>query len=209
MIGNKFKKGFSLIEVILAVAIFGLFATALIGLLMSSYGGNFQSEERNVAVLYAEEGSEAVWSIRRQAWNLLANGDHGLDNSSGYWQFSGTSESLNDGKYTRVITIEDACRDGSGNLVECPAGTVDLYTKKITTTVTYTALTLVSNESLRSIIPDNFIFYNGDANSLAEALRGVVHLSSEESSRNSSALREEALKHDLSLLATKLLAAME
>src|SRR3989338_6413329 len=141
----KNTKGFSLVEIILAVALFGLFATALIGLLMDSYGSNFQAEEKDKATLSAQEGLEAVFSIRRQAWNLLENGNHGLDNASGYWQFSGTADSLDDGKYTRVINISDTCRSG-GSIVNCPSGTVDLHTKKVTSTVTYTAINRVENQ---------------------------------------------------------------
>ena len=132
-------------EIILAVALFGLFATALIGLLMNSYGSDFQAEEVYKSSLYSQEGLEAVWSIRRQAWNFLVNGDYGLTKANGYWEFSGSSELIDD-KYTRIITIADACRDGSKNLVDCPAGTIDLYTKKATVTVTYTSINNIENQ---------------------------------------------------------------
>jgi len=139
------QNGFSLVEIILTVALFGLFATALLGLLMNSYGSNFQASERQKATLYAQQGLEAVWSIRRQAWNLLANGDYGLANSGGYWQFFGSSDLL-ENKYSRVVTIADVCRDGGGNIVDCPGGLVDLYTKKATVRVSYPAITGVGNE---------------------------------------------------------------
>src|SRR3989344_9380748 len=86
------KTGVSLVEVILAVALFALFATALLGLLFASYGSNFQALEKHKAGLYAQEGLEAVLSIRRQAWNLLVNGDHGLTSLAGFWQFNGSSD---------------------------------------------------------------------------------------------------------------------
>ena len=137
-----------MVEIILAVALFGLFSIALIGLLMNSYGSNYQAEEKQVATLYAQQGLDAVWSIRRQAWNLLVNGDYGVNSTAGYWQFAGSADYLDDNKYTRVITIVDACRDGSSNLVDCtaPGATVDLHTKKATSKVTYTAITGVNNE---------------------------------------------------------------
>ena len=136
--------GFSLVEIILAIALFGLFATALLGLLMNSYASDFQAAEREEANLYARQGMEAVWSIRRQAWNLLENGDHGLANTSGHWQFSGSSDLLDD-KYARVVTVADACRSG-GDIVDCPSGTIDLHTKKAIVRVVYTAITGVSNQ---------------------------------------------------------------
>ncbi len=141
------KYGFSLVELILAVALFGLFAPALLGLLMNSYGSDFQAQEKDRANLYAQEGLEAVWSIRRQAWNLLENGDHGLTNFNDYWQFSGSSNLL-DNKYIRIVTIADACRNINGNLIDCaaPGATIDLQTKKVTVKVTYTAITGVNNE---------------------------------------------------------------
>jgi len=140
------KKGFSLVEIILAVALFGIFATAFISLLINAYGSNFQASEKDKAALYAKQGMEAVWSIRRQAWNLLANGDYGLTSTNGYWEFSGSSELLED-KYTRIINIADACRDIAGDIVECtePGATVDLHTKKATVNVGYTAITGFNN----------------------------------------------------------------
>jgi len=140
------KLGFSLVELILAIALFGLFATALIGLLMNSYGSDFQAEEKEKANLYAQEGLEAVWSIRRQAWNLLENGDHGLDKGSGHWQFSSSPDLLEE-KYTRTITIADACRNLGGDITDCsvPGALVDLHTKKATVIVTYPAITGITN----------------------------------------------------------------
>ncbi|MFA6254409.1 MAG: type II secretion system protein [Patescibacteria group bacterium] len=140
------RKGFSLVELILAIALFGLFATALIGLLVNSYGSDFQAEEREKANLYVQEGLEAVWSVRRQAWNLLTNGDHGLDKSSGYWQFSGSPDLLEE-KYTRTLTINDACRNSGGDIIDCSVGgaLVDLHTKKATVVVTYPAITGIIN----------------------------------------------------------------
>ncbi|MFA5022375.1 MAG: DUF4082 domain-containing protein [Patescibacteria group bacterium] len=141
---NKTKKirfGFSLVEVILAVALFGLFATALIGLLMNSYGSNYQSAERDLATLYAQQGLEATRSIRRQAWNFLVNGDHGVSDAAGRWEFLGSVDTLGD-KYTRVISISNVCRDSSSNIVDCiQAGAiVDLYTKKAVSKVLYTSI---------------------------------------------------------------------
>ncbi len=46
---SKFRRkrlGFSLVEVILAVALFGLFSVALVGLLLTSYDSNFQAQEK-------------------------------------------------------------------------------------------------------------------------------------------------------------------
>ncbi|MDX9892842.1 MAG: prepilin-type N-terminal cleavage/methylation domain-containing protein [Patescibacteria group bacterium] len=142
----RINKGFSLVEVILAVALFGMFATALLGLLMNSYGSDVQARQKDLATLYAQEGMEAVWSIRRQSWNFLNNGTFGLDNSAGYWQFLEEADLL-DGRYTRTIIIADACRDGGSNLVDCltPGATVDLYAKKVISKVDYASINGIAN----------------------------------------------------------------
>src|SRR3989338_3820840 len=87
--------GASLVEVILAIALFGLFATALIGLLTGSYQGGLQAAQRDTATTYAQQGIEAVRSIRRMSWNLLENGSHGVQlGAGGYWEFAGRTDSL-------------------------------------------------------------------------------------------------------------------
>ena len=141
------NRGFSLVELILAIALFGMFATALVGLLWASYGSNVQAAQRDKASWFAREGMEAAWSIRRQGWNLLTNGSYGLTHASNYWEFSGSADSLDDGLYTRVTTIADACRDGGGALVDCsaPSSTVDLYTKRATVEVSYNSITGVNS----------------------------------------------------------------
>ena len=141
------RLGFSLVEVILAVALFGLFATALIGLLMNSYGSNLQAAEKDKANFYAQQGLEAVWSIRRQAWNFLVNGDHGVNTNAGYWQFIGTSDLLDD-RYTRVVNVNNICRNASSQIIDCsaPGAIIDLHTKKVSSKVTYSAVTGVNNE---------------------------------------------------------------
>src|SRR3989344_1116576 len=148
------KTGVSLVEVILAVALFALFATALLGLLFASYGSNFQALEKHKAGLYAQEGLEAVLSIRRQAWNLLVNGDHGLTSLAGFWQFNGSSD-LIENKYQRTITLNDVCRDPSGLIVDClsPGALPDLHSKQAVVKVSYAAITGVNNEvTLESLL---------------------------------------------------------
>ncbi|MDD2807538.1 MAG: type II secretion system protein [Patescibacteria group bacterium] len=147
MTALKKQSGFSLVEVILAVALFGLFATALIGLLMNSYGSDIQAKEKDAATIYAQQGIDAVRSIRRQAWNFLVNGSYGLDQSIGHWQFSGSSDFLA-AKFTCVTTIGNACRDVGKNLVDCvtPGSQIDLETKKVTVVVSYTAVNGVLNK---------------------------------------------------------------
>ncbi|MBN1779251.1 MAG: hypothetical protein JW816_03465 [Candidatus Buchananbacteria bacterium] len=144
---SRQNKGMSLIEVILAVGLFSLFATALVGLLIISYGSNLQAAQRDQASFYVQEGLEAVGAIRRQAWNYLIDGSYGLTKENGYWEFSGESDLIDD-RFTRVVTISSVCRDGGKNIIECdqPDAKIDLYSKKVAVDVSYTAITGVEND---------------------------------------------------------------
>jgi prepilin-type N-terminal cleavage/methylation domain-containing protein len=100
---NK-KEGFSLLELILAIAIFSLGSVAMSTLLIDSNITTRLGTERTEALFYAKEGIEAVRSIRDNSWAGLEIGTHGLDNSGVAWAFSGALEEIN-GKYTRTVEV--------------------------------------------------------------------------------------------------------
>lgn len=102
---KKNTKGFSLLELILAITIFSLSSVALALLLIDSGISTKLSLERGEALFYAKEGMEAVRSVRNNVtWSGFSAGNHGLLNAGGIWSFDGASD-LIDNKYTRVITI--------------------------------------------------------------------------------------------------------
>lgn len=134
---RRFKKrGFSVVEVIVAM---GLFVVGLTAVAVSVFGG-FSSartgDEDTRAWFFAQEGIEAVRSIKRQGWQYLIPGTYGLQPAGGSsrWTFTGT-EDLND-KFLRRVTIQEVRRDGSGNIV-ASGGTVDPATFKVISNVTW------------------------------------------------------------------------
>lgn len=131
-------KGFSVIEVILAAAIFLVFASGIGTVVLVGFGGNRLGEEQTIATQFASEGIEAAKSIKNQAYsNLINSAGTGLAVSGGVWTFSGSNNQYGpSNKYTRVITVGDVQRDGSGNIV-ASGGSADNNTKKITSTVSW------------------------------------------------------------------------
>lgn len=99
------KAAFSLIEVIVAVAIFAIFGTALLTATLGVPFSIENSEDRLAARYLEQEAQEALRAMRSYDWNELNTGTHGLDESSGYWQFSGSSDSFD--KFTRSIVVTD------------------------------------------------------------------------------------------------------
>lgn len=101
------KKGFSLLELVLAIAIFSLGAVSLATLLIDSNISTKLSIERTEALLYAKEGVGAVRTIRDADWDSVIEGEYGLEYTDGSWAFSEEPD-LIDSKYTRTVTIEDS-----------------------------------------------------------------------------------------------------
>ncbi|TSC85710.1 MAG: Uncharacterized protein G01um101416_824 [Microgenomates group bacterium Gr01-1014_16] len=131
------RKGYLVIEVLLAAALFVTFATGAIVAVISSGDTNRRAAEQTAAMGYLSEGLEAARSIKNQGFaNLLPTPSLGVARSAGgVWSFSGTSNSTDSGRYTRVISVADVNRDGSGNIVL--TGTPDPNTKKVTSGVSW------------------------------------------------------------------------
>jgi hypothetical protein len=137
------ESGFSVVEIILASALFLIFSGASIVVVLQGFDANRVATETIVANQYASEGIEAVRSIRNQSYaKLVATAGTGVTQvpaGTGVWTFSGVQDQntfapVN--KYTRVITISAVRRDASGNIVSS-GGTVDPNTMKATSTVTW------------------------------------------------------------------------
>jgi hypothetical protein len=125
----KNDSGFSVIEVLLAAALFIIFSSAIITAVLQGFDANRLGNEETIANEYSSEGIEAVRSIKNQAYSNIVNsaGTGVIRNGSNVWAFSGANNTF--GKYTRVITVADVQRDGSGNIVAGGGGTVGLTTQ--------------------------------------------------------------------------------
>ena len=115
----KSLRGFSIVEALIASAIFGLLTIGLVsgylfGLESTALAGN-----RARATLLAEEGIEAVRNIRDGDFENLVDGAHGLTQTESQWDFLGTSNEID--IFSRVVDI----------------GTIDADRKFVTSTVTW------------------------------------------------------------------------
>lgn len=116
---KKTKKAFSLVEILLSVALFNLFVTGIVGAWLYGQESTALSGKRSQAVYLAEEGLEAVRNIRDAAFSNLADGTYGLAISGGQWVLSGTQDTT--GIFTRQIVISS----------------IDANTKNVKSTVTW------------------------------------------------------------------------
>ena len=106
------EAGFSVIELILAAALFMIIATGSITVILQGLDSNRLGEEQTVANQYATEGMEAVRSIKNQGFsNLTAVNPtpRAVNPIAGVWAFGadGTSNQFGpNNKYTRTIKKE-------------------------------------------------------------------------------------------------------
>jgi type II secretory pathway pseudopilin PulG len=114
------NKGFSLVEIILASALFVLVITAIIGSFIYSRERTMEIANRSRAILIAEESIEALKNIRDDSYYELTDGIYGLSTAGNEWSIT-TSTDIIDNFFTRTIEI----------------GTIDGGRKAITSTVSW------------------------------------------------------------------------
>lgn len=183
------KNGFSVLEVILAAAIFMIFSTGAVMTVVQSYNANRLGMENTVASQFAAEGIEAAKAIKNRGYSNLTNFTAvGLqrNNPGNFWEFDPLGEGTNDtllhnsgDNYIRTIKVESVNRDGNGNIQ--PSGTPDPDTKKITATVTWnfnsarpetTSLITYLSDWRKPIVTDrNGILVYGDGGTASDAIK--------------------------------------
>lgn len=129
------QKGQSLIEVVIAMAVFSVIAGAIMSVTLGSLNGLIQGGEETEARAFAEEGMEAVRSVRDHAWNVLTISPAQVGVSGSVWTLSRAASELIGNKFTRIITLTNVCRDGTDTIAVCPATYTDPHTKLVTVNV--------------------------------------------------------------------------
>ncbi|KKR04994.1 MAG: hypothetical protein UT32_C0024G0004 [Parcubacteria group bacterium GW2011_GWC2_39_14] len=137
------KKGSTIIEVIIALAIFMIGITAIINLLLEQVKNAGTNSQNLVAIDIAEQGLEGARKIRDNSWYALTAGSHGLSTSGGNITFSETSDTANN--ITRTITVSN----------------IDINTRLVTSTATWKATFARSRSISISSIFTNWRSFGG------------------------------------------------
>ena len=75
---KDFEKGQSLVELLVAIAVFTLIISGLAVFVLDSYSSGRLSQELTIADFLAQEGLEATKSIKGNKWQDLRAGIHGF-----------------------------------------------------------------------------------------------------------------------------------
>ena len=133
----KTKKGMGLIEIIIVSAVLSIGLLSIISFLIFSRGVTFEAGRKTVAVSLAEEGIEAVRSIRDENWSSVsASGTYYPVISGNKWILTVTDPGPINNLYTRVVIIEGVSRDANDDI--SGLGSLDPDTKKLTSRISWT-----------------------------------------------------------------------
>lgn len=136
------KRGFGLLEFLIAMGLFTVVAVSGVTFVLSGYSMDRLAAEESDAMLFAQEGIEAVKSVKAKNWSSIAIGTYGVDSSSGEWVLVPGPDI--DGKYSRTITISAVYRDTNGNI--SPTGTLDSNVYKASVLVDWDFTNARNNE---------------------------------------------------------------
>lgn len=157
---NKKTKGFALIEVMIACALVATVTITLLSFAEKGLGLSSRSLRQVQATLIAEEGAEAVKTIRDANWtnisNLTLNTNYYLsyNNSTDVWSLSTTANSI-DSIFTRTIVFNSVNRDSNDDIVDT-GGTTDVGTIKVTVTTSWLSTEGANSKVLTLYITDIF-----------------------------------------------------
>lgn len=159
LIRNKSRRrGYLLVELLVGAAIVAGALVALVGAVNQLAVGARENVAATQAGFLAEEGLEAARLWRDTSWdnkvaNLSLGQNYYLVWNSNRWEASVTP-SLIDGKFSRVVEVSSAYRDGNNNLVE--NGTLDSEARLITTTVGWASKNGTSTRELSTYLTNIF-----------------------------------------------------
>ncbi len=136
------NKGFSLVEIILAISLFTLVISSVVFFSIDSYRFTQTNEKRIKAALYIQETMNALTLSKHELWqNILENTDDGeksiLYQDNKYRLVDGPSTKNG---ITTSFTINKVFRDANGNIIDT-GGIEDLHTRKIDITSRWPDLT--------------------------------------------------------------------
>lgn len=153
---SKYKKGMSLVEILVAVFIF----MVILGVLITINNFYLSNSSKNIKLIKAtyltEEGMEAVRVIRDTSWNQISSSTMGVpyyinfDISSSTWKATTTANSID--SYIRWFTLHDVRRDNNTKKIVESGGTVDPYSKKVNVYISWQDKGSTTTKSMSSYI---------------------------------------------------------
>ncbi|MGH7241271.1 MAG: hypothetical protein ACREGB_03180, partial [Candidatus Saccharimonadales bacterium] len=130
------QAGATIVEVLVAIALTGIFMPVLATALVAAHAGRATSIQQLQAQSLLREATDAVRNVREKGWtNVATDGTYHPVISGSAWSLAGGAETING--FSRQIVISTPERSGTGTLVTT-GGTNDPSTKHVVITVSWT-----------------------------------------------------------------------
>ena len=139
---NVSQKGAGLLEIIIAVSVITVSFFAVVQVSVLALKGVQARNDRAKALVYVQEGMEAVRNIRDGGWaaniaTLNFGQTYYVTVSGGKWTLTQTNPGLIESTFARTLVVDNVSRDVSDNIAG--SGTNDPETKKVTVTVSWSS----------------------------------------------------------------------
>jgi type II secretory pathway pseudopilin PulG len=120
ILANKknYQSGQSIVEIVIALALFSIFAISIVIYCLGSFKAVNRSSEHIQALAYAQEGLEAIRNIKSRTWNELVFDQTGVADNNGTWQLTGENETDILDQFRRTIRFDAVYRDEQNNPVD-------------------------------------------------------------------------------------------
>ncbi len=153
------NKGISLVEVIVAAAIIGSAVLSTMGVYANLSKLSYQNMPKIQANYLAEEGIEAVRTLRDAGWSSKISKLSTTTAYSLYWNGTNwtatTTSALIDNLFSRAFTLSDVVRDANFNIASS-SGTYDSGSKMVSVTVSWPDRDGTSTKNLQGYIFNTF-----------------------------------------------------
>jgi prepilin-type N-terminal cleavage/methylation domain-containing protein len=154
-------KGFSLIEILIAAVIIGTGSAGVLSAFSAYSRAAGAVVPQTQAVFLAEEGVEAVMTLRDSTWSknlgaMTVGTSYYMtwNTTTGTWATSTTATST-DGMFYRTVTLADVYRDSSDRIVTS-GGTLDANSRLATVAVSWWNRTATSTMTLKAYVSNIF-----------------------------------------------------
>lgn len=132
-------KGFTIIEILVAIVILGFVSASFAALFNFSLRANSQNEKNLMALNLSKENLEIIRALRNESWDYLTNltmgANYHIVKNDNQWALSQGAESIS--TFNRRVIIDNVYRDINDNIITS-GGVLDPDTKKITSIIEWT-----------------------------------------------------------------------
>lgn len=168
-------KGFSLVEILVAVGVFAIVTVSIAGLFTTLSVNSTNDSEMISAQLEMRKMVSLVVKHKGEAWYEI------MDNSDGNQKYISIVEggtAISDGVlvengYTEYFTINNVLRDTSGNIVDS-GGSIDPLTKKITLNISWVSPQLGAQSLTRTLYINDWETLKLTDTTVAEFQQGIL-----------------------------------